>query len=151
MDVGEEMKANDDGKINEKLKVGKANTFRMYLGTKGWYSLTPKEKVAGAVKGDVVKSLDTCILTDYCLSPILGIKNLRKDKNIGFVGGIRGLASLQRRIDGYKDGLGVAFGLFPTSLDQLMNIADAGAIMPPKSTWFEPKLRSGMVVRSIDS
>ncbi len=118
--------------------------FGMYLdGT--WYRLTAR---AGSFDpADPVASLDVAILQDNLLHPILGIQDPRTDKRIQFVGGIRGTAELENRAR--KTG-GVAFAMYPTSIDQLMAIADAGKVMPPKSTWFEPKLRSGMVVKSIN-
>jgi uncharacterized protein (DUF1015 family) len=93
-----------------------------------------------------VRSLDVAILQENLLGPVLGIADPRTDKRIQFVGGIRGTAELERRA---RDKGGVAFALYPTSIEQLMAIADANEVMPPKSTWFEPKLRSGMVVRSL--
>jgi uncharacterized protein (DUF1015 family) len=93
---------------------------------------------------DPIKRLDVSILQDNLLSPLLGIHDQRTDKRIDFVGGIRGMDELERRV---KEGYAVAFSLYPTSLDQLIDVADAGEIMPPKSTWFEPKLRSGLLVR----
>jgi uncharacterized protein (DUF1015 family) len=115
--------------------------FGMYLDNK-WYSLKAKPGTYPA--DDPVRSLDVSILQENLLSPILGIQNPRTDTRIDFVGGIRGMNGLERRVsNGYK----VAFSMFPTSLDQLMSVADADQIMPPKSTWFEPKLRSGLLVR----
>jgi uncharacterized protein (DUF1015 family) len=87
------------------------------------------------------------ILQNNLLAPVIGIEDPRKDKRIDFVGGIRGMIELERRV---KDGWAVAFSLYPTSITELMAIADAGKIMPPKSTWFEPKLRSGLVVHTLD-
>ena len=94
-----------------------------------------------------MKSLDCAILQDNLLGPVLGIDDPRTSKRIDFVGGIRGTGELERRcgLD-----MKVAFALYPVSMDQLMAIADAGEIMPPKSTWFEPKLRSGIVVRTLE-
>jgi uncharacterized protein (DUF1015 family) len=119
-------------------------TFGMYLDG-AWYRL--EVKAGTFYEDDPVDSLDVAILQNNLLAPILGIGNPRTDKRIQFVGGIRGLAELERRQQ--KCG-GVAFAMYPTSIEQLMAIADAGRVMPPKSTWFEPKLRSGMVVRSIN-
>jgi uncharacterized protein (DUF1015 family) len=95
-----------------------------------------------------VEKLDVSILQNNLLAPILGIADPRTDKRIDFIGGIRGLAELERRC-----GLDakVAFALYPTSVEELMDIADAGKIMPPKSTWFEPKLRSGLFIRELNS
>ncbi len=120
------------------------NCFGMVLEGK-WHRLTAK---AGSFPADdPVNSLDVAILQNNLLGPILGIADPRTDTRINFVGGIRGTVELERRAE--KCG-GVAFALYPTSIQQLMAIADAGKVMPPKSTWFEPKLRSGMVVRSIN-
>ncbi|HUT76778.1 MAG TPA: DUF1015 domain-containing protein [Polyangia bacterium] len=141
------------GRVGEKFEVapasdprpGRATEFCMYLGGK-WYRLTARPGTFNAA--DPVAGLDVAILQGNLLAPILGIGDPRLDKRIDFVGGIRGARELERRVDG--QGTGVAFAMFPTSIEQLMAIADAGAIMPPKSTWFEPKLRSGVVVRSYD-
>ncbi len=113
----------------------------MYLDGK-WYQLAPK--VAIFNESDAVSRLDVSILQDNLLSPVLGIRNPRTDQRIHFVGGIRGVAELERLVDSgeYR----VAFSLFHTSIEELMELADAGKIMPPKSTWFEPKLRSGLFV-----
>jgi uncharacterized protein (DUF1015 family) len=97
--------------------------------------------------GDPVKELDVSILQDNLLTPVLGIADPRADRRIDFVGGIRGLGELEKRC---RQGWAVAFSLFPASLDQLMRVADAGTVMPPKSTWFEPKLRSGLTVRILE-
>jgi uncharacterized protein (DUF1015 family) len=97
---------------------------------------------------DPVRRLDVAVLADRLLGPVLGIGDPRTDERIDFVGGIRGMDELEQRVDG--KGWSVAFSLFPTSLDDLMAVADAGQVMPPKSTWFEPKLRSGLVVHLID-
>jgi uncharacterized protein (DUF1015 family) len=125
-------------------------TFGMYLPTEAggayrWYRLRAREGSFPA--DDPVGSLDVAILQDNLLGPILGIGDPRTDKRIQFVGGIRGTGELEKRAE--KHG-GVAFAMVPTSIEQLIAIADAGKVMPPKSTWFEPKLRSGMVVRSIN-
>lgn len=118
--------------------------FGMYLqGT--WYRLTAKPGTFSPQ--DPVLSLDVSILQNNLLSPVLDIQDPRHDKRIDFVGGIRGLDELTRRVD---QGEAVAFSLYPTSIEQLMNIADAGKIMPPKSTWFEPKLRSGLIIHLLD-
>lgn len=130
--------------INSILKPCKSNDFRMYLDG-GWYTLSLKQETFNKLKDDVVKSLDVSILSNYLLEPILQIKDIRNDPNISFVGGIHGLSKLKTKID--SKGYGVAFGLYHTSIQQLINVADAGKIMPPKSTWFEPKLRSGVIVR----
>ena len=92
--------------------------------------------------------LDVDILSRLVLDKILGIKDLRTDKRIDFVGGIRGLGELKRRVD--ETGMKVAFALYPVSMKQLLDIADSGMIMPPKTTWFEPKLRSGLAIHTLD-
>jgi uncharacterized protein (DUF1015 family) len=112
----------------------------MYLGGK-WYGLT----MSVEPNADPVSRLDVSVLQDKLLGPVLGIADVRTSKRIDFVGGIRGTAELVKRVD--AEG-GVAFSMFPVTLDQLMDIADAGQIMPPKSTWFEPKLRSGLVIHT---
>lgn len=107
-----------------------------------WYKMTA---VDGSFdSADPVGSIDAAILTANLLDPVLGIKDIRTDKRINFVGGIRGVAELERLVDSGK--FEIAFSLYPVSVEQLLNVADAGQVMPPKSTWFEPKLRSGMVV-----
>jgi uncharacterized protein (DUF1015 family) len=119
-------------------------TFGMYF-QRQWHRLAAK---AGTYpKEDPVKGLDVSILQDNLLAPVLGIADPRTDKRIDFVGGIRGTQELEKRVDA---GWAVAFSLYPTSLNQLMAVADAGQVMPPKSTWFEPKLRSGLTVRLIE-
>ena len=115
----------------------------MYLDGK-WYKLAAKEGTFD--KNDVVAQLDVSILQDNLLHPVLGIGDPRTDKRIDFVGGIRGLGELERRV---KEGMTVAFAMYPTSIEDLMNIADAGKIMPPKSTWFEPKLLSGIFIHEL--
>jgi uncharacterized protein (DUF1015 family) len=129
----------------EEYKPRTAHTFGMYIDGL-WYSLTAKE---GTYDGkDPVDSLDVTILSNHILIPILGIKDVRNSERIDFVGGIRGLGELKRRVDSGE--MAVAFALFPVSMSQLMTIADTGKIMPPKTTWFEPKLRSGLVIHSLD-
>jgi uncharacterized protein (DUF1015 family) len=103
---------------------------------------------AGVNPGDPVGSLDVSLLQERVLSPILGIADPRTDQRIDFVGGIRGPDELARRVTSGEMALGIS--LFPTTIDQLLAVADAGAIMPPKSTWFEPKLRSGLFVHQLD-
>lgn len=120
------------------------HNFGMYLNKK-WYKLTAKKEISE--KNDPVQELDVYILQEYLLNPVLGIENPRKDSRIHFLGGIRGLNALEEWIDGKN--WGVAFSMFPTPLEQLINVADAGKIMPPKSTWFEPKLRSGLVIHKL--
>ena len=128
----------------EGYSPNKLHNFGMYFDGK-WYDLTAKEGTFN--EDDPVRSLDVAILQDNLLNPILGIGDPRKDKRIDFVGGIRGLQELSRRVD---EGEAVAFSMFPTSIEQLMAIADADEVMPPKSTWFEPKLRSGMITHLLD-
>ena len=120
----------------------------MYL-DREWYGLGVKPEFESR---DPVEGLDVSILQEKVLAPILGIGDPRTDERIEFVGGIRGLRELERkvnRIDARGDGLAVAFAMFPTSIDELLNVADAGRLMPPKSTWFEPKLRSGLFAHLI--
>lgn len=119
--------------------------FGMYLGGR-WYKLTAKPEVTAAVSGDPVKSLDVSVLQDELLGPVLGIGDPRLDKRIDFIGGIRGLGELERRV---SEDMAVAFSLYPTSIGELFAVADAGLLMPPKSTWFEPKLRSGIFIHRI--
>jgi len=119
-------------------------TFGMLLeGT--WHLL--RAKTGTYYAEDPVKGLDVSILQDNLLAPVLGIRDPRSDNRIDFVGGIRGKKELEKRC---SDGWAVAFMVHPTSLDQLLCVADSGQVMPPKSTWFEPKLRSGLVVRLLD-
>lgn len=118
--------------------------FGMYL--KGqWYQLTIKE--GSYDDHDPVACLDAAILQEHLLSPILGIVDPRTDDRIKFIGGIRGMAELEKLVD--MDGFAVAFSLYPTTIEQVMQVADAGTVMPPKSTWFEPKLRSGIFVHKL--
>ncbi len=121
------------------------HNFAMYLGGE-WYSLTAK---AGTYDdADPIGVLDVTVLSNLVLDKILGITDLRTSKRIDFVGGIRGLGELQRRVDSGE--MKVAFALYPVSMQQLIDIADTGNIMPPKTTWFEPKLRSGVVIHSFE-
>jgi uncharacterized protein (DUF1015 family) len=122
-------------------------SFGMYLGGR-WHRL--KAKAGTFPADDPVRSLDVSILQDNLLAPVLGIADPRSDKRIDFVGGIRGLGELEKRVSERAPVEAVAFALYPTSLEQLLRVADAGTVMPPKSTWFEPKLRSGLIVRMID-
>lgn len=126
-------------------KPSKMHTFGMYTGG-SWYEMTAKKGIFDPK--DVIDCLDVTILQKNVLDPVLGIKDPRTDKRIDFVGGIRGLGELQKLVDSGK--FKVAFAMFPTTIEQLMDIADAGKIMPPKSTWFEPKLRSGVLVHTLD-
>ena len=121
------------------------HNFSLYLGGK-WYSLTAK---AGTYNdNDPIGVLDVTISSNLILDEILGIKDLRSDKRIDFVGGIRGLGELKKRVDSGE--MKVALALYPVSMKQLMDIADTGNIMPPKTTWFEPKLRSGLVIHKLE-
>lgn len=121
------------------------HNFSMYLEGE-WYSLTARKHTYN--DNDPIGVLDVTILTSEVLDPLLDIKDLRRSKRIDFVGGIRGLGELKRRVDSGE--MKVAFALYPVSMKQLIDIADSGNIMPPKTTWFEPKLRSGLVVHSLD-
>ena len=116
----------------------------MYLDGE-WYQLTlPAD--APAPKG-VVDSLDVSILQDRLLDPILGIKDIRTDKRVDFIGGLRGTKELERLVNEGK--AAVAFSLYPTTVEELLMVSDANEIMPPKSTWFEPKLRDGLLIHTI--
>jgi len=129
----------------EQFKPSRTHEFGMFLDGR-WYKLTAKP--GSYDENDPVKRLDVSILQENLLAPILGIGDPRKDKRIDFVGGIRGLFELEKRVN--SGNWTVAFALYPTSIEELMAIADAGKIMPPKSTWFEPKLKSGLVVHLLD-
>ena len=119
--------------------------FGMYLEGK-WYSLDAKPGTYN--DDDPIGCLDVTVLSEQVLGPLLNITDLRKSKRIDFVGGIRGLEELSRRVDSGE--MAVAFALYPVTMKQLMDIADNGMIMPPKTTWFEPKLRSGLVIQSLE-
>lgn len=116
--------------------------FGMYI-DKEWYMLQAKEDI---LSNDSVKGLDVSLLQDYLLEPILGIKDPRTDNRIDFIGGIRGLSELERRVS--KD-MTLAFSMYPTSITELFDVSDEDKLMPPKSTWFEPKLRSGIFIHKI--
>jgi uncharacterized protein (DUF1015 family) len=118
--------------------------FSMYLSGK-WYSLTAKQGTYN--DSDPIGVLDVTILSEQILAPLLNIKDLRTDKRIEFVGGLRGLGELEKRVNSGE--MRVAFALYPVTMKQLIDIADSGNIMPPKTTWFEPKLRSGLVLHSL--
>jgi len=126
-------------------KPSALHNFSMYLEGK-WYSMTAKEGKYN--DSDPIGVLDVTILSEHVLEPLLGIEDLRTSQRIDFVGGIRGLGELSKRVDSGE--MKVAFALYPVSMKQLINIADSGNIMPPKTTWFEPKLRSGLVVHKLD-
>lgn len=134
-----------EAKGAEIYKPGKLHEFSMYINGL-WYALTAKPNTYD--DNDPIGVLDVTILTQQVLEPILGIEDLRRSKRIDFVGGIRGLGELKRRVDSGE--MTVAFALYPVSMDQLIHIADTGNIMPPKTTWFEPKLRSGLVIHTLD-
>ena len=132
-------------KGTEIYKPAKLHNFSMYLGGK-WYSLTAKEGTYD--DNDPIGVLDVTISSDYILRDILGITDLRTDKRIDFVGGIRGLGELKRRVDSGE--MKMALALYPVTMKQIIDIADSGKIMPPKATWFEPKLRSGLIIHKLD-
>lgn len=125
----------------EPYRPGRLHEFSMYLCGQ-WYSLAAREGRYN--DSDPIGVLDVTVLSNLVLDKILGIKDLRTDKRIDFVGGIRGLGELSKRVDSGE--MAVAFALYPVSMEQLIAIADSGAIMPPKTTWFEPKLRSGLAI-----
>ena len=125
-------------------KPNELHNFSLYLEGK-WYSLTAKPGTYD--DNDPIGVLDVTISSNLILDEILGIKDLRSDKRIDFVGGIRGLGELSKRVDSGE--MKVALALYPVSMKQLMDIADTGNIMPPKTTWFEPKLRSGLVIHKL--
>lgn len=134
-----------EAKGTEEYRPNALHNFSLYLAGQ-WYSLTAK---AGTYDdNDPIGVLDVSVSSNLILDQILGIKDLRRDKRIDFVGGLRGLGELKRRVDSGE--MRVALALYPVSMDQLMAIADSGNIMPPKTTWFEPKLRSGLVVHSLE-
>jgi len=136
--------------VMERFKCEKSGSDRpaskhnvsMYLDGE-WYTLTPNFPIPD----DPIESLDVKLLQDYILDPILGIQDPRTSKRIDFIGGIKGPGELKRLVDG--GGFAVAFSLYPTSVMDLMKVSDSGGIMPPKSTWFEPKLRSGLIIHEI--
>jgi len=129
----------------EICKPSKLHEFSLYL-SKNWYKLSAKEGTFD--DADPIGVLDVTILSKQILEPILDIKDLRTSQRIDFIGGIRGLGELKKRVDSGE--MKAAFALYPVSMQQLINIADSGNIMPPKTTWFEPKLRSGLVIHKLD-
>jgi uncharacterized protein (DUF1015 family) len=129
----------------EEYKPAKKHNFSMYLDG-NWYSLDAKKEIIH--NDEPVGSLDATILTDHILSPILNIHDLKTDKRIGFVSGIKGMKELKNQVD--KWNFKVAFGLYPVEMAQLKHIADTNSIMPPKTTWVEPKMRSGLVIYSLE-
>ena len=134
-----------EDKGTEIYKPAKLHNFSLYLGGK-WYSLTAKEGTYD--DNDPIGVLDVTISSDYILRDILGITDLRTDKRIDFVGGIRGLGELKQRVDSGE--MKMALALYPVTMKQIIDIADSGKIMPPKATWFEPKLRSGLIIHKLD-
>jgi uncharacterized protein (DUF1015 family) len=158
-DIGEQSEAQFLAKLEEHFHVlavdeaaaakpSTAKQLGLYM-AKQWYHLAPKESLLASIDdSDPVNSLDVSLLQNTILTPLLGITDQRRDKRIDFVGGIRGLAELEKRVDSGQWQLALA--LYPTSIESLMAIADAGEVMPPKSTWFEPKLKSGLVVHCLD-
>jgi uncharacterized protein (DUF1015 family) len=135
-----------DEKGTNQYKPNRLHNFGMYLGGK-WYSLTAKPGTYN--DSDPIGVLDVTILSDLVLDQLLDIKDLRTSDRVDFVGGIRGLGELERRVNSGE--MKAAFALYPVSMKQLIDIADTDNIMPPKTTWFEPKLRSGLVVHLLDS
>ncbi len=131
--------------VDSAVKPGARGEFGMYLEGK-WYRLNVHADKM--LQSDPVSRLDVSLLTDYLLTPVLNITDLRRDKRVDFVGGIRGLGELEKRVDSGE--MTVAFSLFPTSMEDLMAVADAEEVMPPKSTWFEPKLADGLVSHVLD-
>lgn len=136
-------------KVGERGKTpcqpDKKGTFGMLLGD-SWYLLSTKQEVLARTASDPVASLDVSVLQDFLLGPILGIQDPRTDHRIDFVGGIRGVKELEKRTE---EDMELAFSMYPTSMEELFQVADAGLLMPPKSTWFEPKLRSGLFIHKI--
>jgi uncharacterized protein (DUF1015 family) len=130
---------------SEPYKPASLHEFSMYL-NHTWYKMTARQGTYN--DNDPIEVLDVTVLSKYVLDEILDIKDLRRSKRIDFVGGIRGLEELQKRVDSGE--MAVAFALYPVSMKQLIDIADSGEIMPPKTTWFEPKLRSGLVIHKLD-
>ncbi|MBI9071901.1 MAG: DUF1015 domain-containing protein [Melioribacteraceae bacterium] len=140
----EKIKENFSVEETKESSPAERRLLAMYINQK-WYSLKPNDNVKpGSTIGE---NLDVSILQDFLLTPYLGIKDVRTDNNIDFIGGIRGTKELEKIVDSGK--AKAAFSMYPVTVDDLMNISDAGEIMPPKSTWFEPKLRDGLVVHTI--
>jgi uncharacterized protein (DUF1015 family) len=124
-------------------KPSKLHEFSFYYDAT-WYKMTAKPGTYN--DADPIGVLDITVLSDNLLSPILGVHDQRTDKRIDFVGGIRGLGELEKRVNSGE--MKIAFAIYPVTIQQLINIADSGNVMPPKTTWFEPKLRSGLVVHT---
>jgi uncharacterized protein (DUF1015 family) len=129
---------------SERVQPAAPGEFGMYLPGQ-WYRLSIKPEL---IPADPVARLDVSLLSDQVLGPLLGITDLRRDQRIDFVGGIRGLGELEKRVDSGE--MAVAFALHPTRMEQLMAVADSNNVMPPKSTWFEPKLADGLVSHVLD-
>jgi uncharacterized protein (DUF1015 family) len=129
----------------EEYRPQQLHEFSLYLDGK-WYSLIAKEGTYDNT--DPIGVLDVSISSRLILDELLGIKDLRRDKRVDFVGGLRGLGELKRRVDSGE--MKLALALYPVTMQQIMDIADSGNIMPPKATWFEPKLRSGLVIHKLD-
>ena len=138
--IGQDFQVEKRG--TEPFRPGKKGEFGMFLEDE-WYCLTARDEICSQ---DAVEGLDVSILQRYLLEPVLGIQDPKTDKRIDFVGGIRGLKELERRV--HTD-MKVAFSMYPTSIGELFAVADAGKLMPPKSTWFEPKLRSGLFLHAL--
>ena len=141
--IGENFDVTEKSTVGTPFKPAKKHSFGMLLGGK-WYELCAKN--GSFDTSDPVARLDVSILQNNLISPVLGIADPRTDSRIDFVGGIRGLGELERRVN---EGMTLAFSMYPTTLDDLFDIADAGQIMPPKSTWFEPKLLSGLFIHKL--
>jgi uncharacterized protein (DUF1015 family) len=131
--------------VTQEPQPRRPGTFTVYL-DRQWYQMALDERSID--RNDPIGSLDVSLLQDRILAPVLGIGDPRTDKRLEFVGGIRGTGELERRVNSAE--MAIAFALFPTTMDQLIAVSDAGAVMPPKSTWFEPKLRSGLFVHELD-
>ena len=138
--IGQEFQVEKRGP--EPFRPGRKGEFGMYLEGQ-WYCLTAREEI---LSEDAVEGLDVSLLQKHLLEPVLGIQDPKTDRRIDFVGGIRGLEELERRT---RTDMKVAFSMYPTSIGELFAVADAGKLMPPKSTWFEPKLRSGLFIHEI--
>ena len=143
-EVLQELRALGKASMTENPRPPRPGTFCVYLAG-SWHRVELDENTID--RRDPIRSLDVSLLQDRVLGPVLGIADPRTDKRIDFVGGIRGTVELERRVDSGE--MAIAFSLFPTTMEQLMAVSDAGAVMPPKSTWFEPKLRSGLFVHEL--
>ena len=151
LNLGDQTADEFTAKLSERFNISlsdistpeQSGSICMYMDGK-WFELTPKE----AIPTDPVGALDVSVLQDRVLAPLLGIDDPRESNDIDFVGGIHGTAELERRVD--EGEAIIAFSLYPTTIEQLMDVADANLLMPPKSTWFEPKLRSGLLINTLD-